>query len=118
MDDTQRELERIEQELLSEEELYDENDEQDLIAALMPETKGPAFDDPEKIHEPDGPLVYSNFSNDYGKKPTEDPEKKDRKEKMRQKKRDKTLIGLMLTACLLCVGILGVLVYWMEAFLK
>ena len=34
-----------------------------------------------------------------------------------EKKEDKLLIGLMITASCLCLGIIGVLIYWLVAYL-
>ena len=116
MEDTQKELERLEKELLEEEEadvdkavdeiLLDE----DLLRVIMTADAEPAFDDPDKIHEPEGPMVYRNFSNDYGN----DQQADDQAE---QKKKDKTIIGLMIAASCLCLGIMGILLYWLLTFL-
>ena len=116
MEDTQKELERLERELLEEEksEVDKAVDEilldEDLIRVIMSADAEPAFDDPDKIHEPEEPMVIRNFSNDYGKEPQEDTD-------MKQKKKDKTIIGLMITASALCLGIMGILLYWL-AFLN
>jgi len=118
MDDTQRELERIEQELLLTEEAYDQDAEEDIIQVLLAEQDGPAFDDPEKIHDPEEPMVYRNFSNDYGNEPKDQEEKPRKSGKSKKRHRDRVLAGLMVTASVLCLGILGILVYWLEAFLK
>ena len=55
-------------------------------------------------------MVYRNFSNDYGKDQQEEAD-------VEQKKKDKTVIGLMIAACALCLGIMGILLYWLLAFL-
>ena len=117
MEDTQKELERLEQELLEEEKtdidkaveeiLLDE----DLLREVMSADAEPAFEDPDKIHEPAEPMVYCNYSNDYGKDQQEDTQQE-------QKKKDKTIIGLMITASALCLGIMGILLYWLLTFLK
>lgn len=110
MEDTNKELERLQQELLAEES----NDLDELLADFLEEPL-PAFDDPEKIYDPKEPMVYCNYSNDYGKDLQEFAENGDDMKK--KKKDDKTLIGLMLTASVLCLGILGILIYWLEEFL-
>ena len=82
-DDTKQELERLERELLPPE---DQQSEEDLLADLKgilgEETAvEPAFDDPQTIHTPKEPMVYTNFANGYGRKsaeetPEEAPKKK------------------------------------------
>lgn len=44
--------------------------------------------------------------------------KSTKKTKADQKREDRWLITLMAIASFLCVGIIGVLIYWLEAFLK
>ena len=111
MEDTNKELERLQRELLAE-----ESDDLDELLADFLDEPTPAFDDPEKIYEPEEPMVYCNYSNDYGKDLKEFAENGgDMKKK--KKKDDKVLIGLMITASVLCLGILGVLIYWLETFL-
>ena len=117
-EDTQMELERIEQALLAEsdmpalvldEPIVNEND----LDAIVQEFSGPAFDDPEEIHEPEEPMVYCNFSNDYGK----DLPQENASEEAAKKGPDKVVLGLMIAVCGLCLGIIGVLTYWLNAFL-
>lgn len=115
MKDTQEELDRLEQELLADEELSEENIEldEDLLTEVMEEFSEPAFDAPEKIRIPAEGVVYSNFANDYG----EDLEHLAATgETETKKKNDKVIIGLMITASVLCLGIIGILVYWLNAF--
>ena len=97
MEDTRKELERIEQELLADEEITE-----------IPE---PALDDPAE------PMAYSNYANDYGEELQEFAETGGQESLRKKKKNDRIIIGLMITACLLCLGILGVLIYWLEVFL-
>ena len=107
MEDTQKELERIEQELLDE-----------LFKEAEPEQEtAPAFDDPDKIHDPKEPMVYCNFSNDYGKELEDFAQTGEEDTEDLQKKHDKTIIGLMIAVSVLCVAILGVLIYWLENFI-
>ena len=61
MEDKQQELERLNQELLKEDDIQEE-----LLAEYLKEPATPAFDTPETIHTPKEPLVYRNFSNNYG----------------------------------------------------
>lgn len=85
------------EEILSDEELTD---------LLQANTK-PAFDDPVKIHQPQKPMVYQNFANDYGAKETAAAEEI-------QKKDQRIIMTLMIVACVLCLGIIGILGYWMS----
>ena len=78
--------------------------DEELNALLGQETE-PAFEDPDQTRVPDGDVVYNNFANDYGK------EEQDEEARIRAKN-DKIAIGLMLSACVLCLGIIGILIYW------
>ena len=136
MEDTREELERLEQELLAEEpavqEQVDESDalleelirevkaqteEEDvflddaLLRENLPEDAAPAFEDPDKIHEPEE-LVYSNFANDYGKELQEE----EAEEQEKKAYEDRLQIILMITASVLSLGIIGILIYWLVAF--
>ena len=115
-----KELERIQKELLMEEEepelVFEEElsldeilEDEELNELLWVETE-PAFDDPEKIHEPKKPLEYNNFANDYG------APKKDAAAEIRQKD-ERTVMILMIVASVLCLGIIGVLGYWLSILL-
>ena len=114
--------------------------EQELLTQLLPEEPEtqpepekeeppiPAFEDPDRIVDPKEPLVYCNFSNDYGKglaealkeeepEPAPAPRPRRYTESQRMKD-DRVIIGLMLAVSILCVGILGVLIYWLETLLR
>lgn len=106
MEDTRKELERLERELLAEEAPVEEEG-----------IDGPAFDDPEEIYDSEEPMVYCNYSNDYGKELQEFAETGGEEATGKEKKNDKAIIGLMITASVLCLGIIGVLIYWLEVFL-
>ncbi len=117
MKDTQEELDRLEQELLEEEiQPEEENIDSDeaLLTEVIAEFSGPAFDDPDTIREPEGGMVYSNYANDYGKELQNFAETGAVEE---SKKNDKVIIGLMIAASVLCAGIIGILLYWLNAFL-
>jgi len=103
MDDTQQELQRLEQELL------DESLQQPI------RDKKPAFEDPEKLRVPETDMVYHNFSNNYGK---ETEEGKKAAYAAAKKKNEQIILGLMIAASVLCVGIIGVLIYWLEVFFR
>ena len=110
MADTNEELKRIEDELLAEEP----QDIDKLMKEFLEEPE-PAFDDPDKTEIPDEPVVYCNYSNDYGKdqKPEEDADAALAK----KKKDDNIIITLLAVAAGLSVGIIGVLVYWLVKYL-
>ncbi len=104
--DTQKELERLESELLTEAE---ELTEEDLLADLDLEGIFDELAEPVEVPEH---AAYSNYPNDYSDELqdfAEPPEK--------QYFSDKLTIGLMLTACGLCLGIIGVMLYWLNTFL-
>ena len=126
MEDTREELERLEQELLAEEqidldelirEVKAEAAEDDIflddamLREVLPEDATPAFEDPDKIHEPEE-LVYSNFANDYGKDILDEEEEAQAKKAAE----DRLQIILMITASVLSLGIIGILIYWLVAF--
>ena len=128
MADTREELKRLEQELLAEEQRFDEDKMLDelirevkageasddiflddaLLREVLPEDATPAFEDPDKIHEPDE-LIYSNFANDYGKDLEDE-------EQAQQAHEDKPQVILMIAASVLALGIIGILAYWLIAF--
>ncbi len=107
-DDTREELERIEKELLAEESELDGILEDDIIREVLAE---PAFEDMDEIKDPEEPLVYCNYSNDYGRETEEPaPEKQEAAD-------DKVNIGLMIASSVLALGIIGVMIYWLAKFL-
>ena len=126
MGDTREELKRLEQELLAEETVDDalldeliqevkaDAAEEDiflddaLLREMLPEDATPAFEDPDKIHEPEE-LIYSNYANDYGKDLQDE-------EQEQQAHEDKLQIILMIAASALSLGIIGILIYWLVAF--
>lgn len=120
MEDTQKELERLEKELLEEQPQEDGVDvilDDELLWEIIAEGATPAFEDPETIHEPAEPMVYCNYSNDYGKDLQAEPKDLEEETAAKKKRSDKLIIGLMIAASALCVGIMGILIYWWEAFL-
>lgn len=121
MEDRNEELERIERELLAEEpkdldqlmkEFLEEPVAEEENTIQIPQEPTPAFDDPDKTEISDDPVVYCNFSNDYGKDLQADQEKALRK----KKKDDNTIITLLAIAAGLSVGIISVLVYWLVKY--
>jgi len=136
-EDTKKILEEIERELLlsqdpmEEDELLadlpecltQEDKQQQVDAALErileeSQLEGPAFEDPDATHASQEPVNVCNYYNDYGRDVPEET-KEEKPEKKRDKKKDDlTLTILMAVASGLCLGIVGVLIYWIEAFLK
>ncbi len=113
-DDTRQELERIEKELLAQERETEELPEElfqddELLREVLAE---PAFEDADEIRDPEEPLVYSNFANDYGRDAQEESAPKEP-----ISKDDKINIGLMIGASALALGIIIVMIYWLTKFL-
>ena len=135
-DDTREELERIEKELLSaepvedtmvihmpleevpdaEEELSEETSLEDLLNDSMVQDilSRPNFEDAEQVRDAQEPEVFCNFSNGYGRdlKQAEDTEPESEKASS-----DRIDIGLMIASSALCLGIIGVMIYWCVRFL-
>ena len=130
MDERNAELKRIEKELLAEDETMDleltaeeilEAEHSDVpveeeisvddilhdeeLTALLGEEPEPAFEDPDQTRPAEGDVPYNNFANDYGKEEQDE-------EAAKKQKNEKIAIGLMLAACALCLGIIGILIYW------
>ncbi|MBE6975042.1 MAG: hypothetical protein E7436_06090 [Ruminococcaceae bacterium] len=99
MDDQQKELERLQKALLAEEDDRDP----DTVTGRRPK---PAFDDPEEIRDPQR-RGYRNYANNYGR--TDPPPKAEEK----TGSNDKLVLGLMVAASALCLGIIAVLIYWL-----
>ena len=129
-EDMKRVLEELEQDLLDEDLLEDmpqklkdtkkEEDDIDVILAKLLEESDdniglyvenePAFEDPDKLDITEEPVVYCNYSNDYGN----DAPRKEQAAPEEDPTEDKWLIGLMGVASALCLGIIGVLIYWLN----
>lgn len=111
-DDTREELERIEKELLAQEPEKEDILADDLIREVLAE---PAFEDMDEIKDPEGPMVYCNYSNDYGRDLEEPDEEPDKKAEI--SKSDKVDIGLMIASSALSLGIIIVMIYWLAKYL-
>jgi len=72
---------------------------------------GPAFDDPDTLETGPAPEVYSNCANDYGQELQEFAENGGEEDESQS-----TLIILMLIATILSLGIIGVMLYWLQAW--
>ena len=111
MENTNSELERIQNELFAEEDIsLDELLADSEIHDLLREAIEPAFDDPDEIHDPREPLIYQNFANDYGAQELEAAAELQRRD-------DWIITILMIIASTLSLGILGILVYWLTVLL-
>lgn len=120
-DDRKQELERLEKELLA--DITDD----DLLADIPIELLDTAlaWEDTEKLPQedlmdtnPEEPRYYQEPSAENGERMKQTKKKTTKKTKAAQKREDKWLITLMIIASFLCLGIIAVLIYWMEAFLK
>ena len=108
MKDTQEELDRLEQELLAEEPQPEETipSDEELLEEIMEE-----LSEPEEAKEPTEAEAYSNYENDYDAQLQDFAETGETEPK---KNNDKLIIGLMITASVLCLGIIGILLYWLN----
>ena len=110
MDNTNEELQRIEQELLAE-----EPQNIDKLMKEFLEEPTPAFEDPDNLEFSNEPVVYCNYSNDYGKDLQNEA---DEDAALRKKKKDdNTIVALLAIAACLALGIAGVLAYWLVKYL-
>ena len=134
-EDTKKILDEIERELLlaqdpiEEDELLadlpdvllEEDKQQQVDAALErilseSQPEGAAFEDPDLTHVSGDPVNVYNYYNDYG---WDDPEEiQEEPAEEEKKQQDNMLIVLMAVASTLCLGIIGVLIYWIVTFLK
>ena len=114
--ETQAELDRLEREIWNEDidltDIMADDVLKDLDALLAQETKEQADQQPEvKEAAPAKPEqknmeVYDDFEDE-----DEDADLSEEENK------DGLTIGLLITASTLCVGIIGVMIYWLENFL-
>lgn len=117
--DRDQELERLEKELLA-----DIKDDDDLLADIpieLLDTTPATWDD--TLLFSDEELLNLNFEEPEiePEPPVEEksaPMKQVKKTKKDKKREDRWLITLMAIASFLCLGIIAVLIYWLEVFLK
>lgn len=102
-DDRKQELERLEKELLA-----DIAEKDDLLADIPPEL----LDDTPGTWE-ERPEETPAVSAEEKKMPAQRSKKKTKADK---KKEDRVLITLMAIASFLCLGIIAILIYWLEVF--
>lgn len=120
--DREQELERLEKELLA-----GIAEDDDLLADIpieLLDTTPITWGDSEKLPQeefcaiPEEPEYDPEPVVNNGETMKQAEKKTTKKAKAAQKREDKWVIGLMITACFLCVGIIGILIYWLEVFLK
>ena len=125
-DDPRKELRRLEEQLLAEEDpgpdvpedalwLDDELEEaRRLLGDEMPDDEEEEDEDPE-------PMVYRNFANGYGRRQSVPVRNRDRfdrdleeySDQVHDEPREKGVRGLVILACLELLGIAAVIVYWL-----
>ena len=81
---------------------------QDVLGDDPKKEKGPAFDDPEIIHIPEQPMVYCNYSNDYG---NDLQDFADNGGQLPQKKNNRLFLALILAVSGLISLTVGLLMY-------
>ena len=134
-EDMKRVLEELEQDLLEDDLLSDmpqkltdnqktekagEEDIDAILAQILAESdeligeNQPAFEDPDKLEITKEPVNYRNYSNQYGNNAPKQKHSARKQAKEEAESEDKWLIALMGVASALCLGIIGVLVYWMN----
>lgn len=131
MEDTKKLLEELEKQLQTDELLMDMPDsllegpdEQTVSQVLEQLMAEPAFEDPDQMSVAQGDVqAYHNYSNDYGQEPQDEAVEQEYDDgaqpepDQRAWKQDRLQIILMAAASFLSLGIIGVLIYWIEKFL-
>ena len=118
--DREQELERLEKELLA--GMPAEDDLLSDIPIELLDTTPITWEDIEQTPVRDPLEINPEDLMDYPQEPQEtvEPMKKaiSKKAKAAKKQEDRYLTVLMAIASFLCLGIIGVLIYWLEAFLQ
>ena len=116
--DREQELQRLEKELLD--GMQTEDDLLTDIPVDLLDTTPIQWDGLEPLSVEDSLEITPEDLMDYPQEPEEivQPVKKTplKKEKLAKKREDRVLTVLMAIACFLCIGIIGVLIYWLEVF--
>ena len=100
-EDTKQILENMEKELMRE-------------ALLEEQEAGLAFEDPDVLETGPEPEVYSNFANDYSGELARFAESGGEGQ---EEKEDNVITILMLIACILSLGIICVMLYWLQIWM-
>jgi len=117
-EDEKKEWELLEKELLK----YDLPDDETLLADISALLQDDRLTEDTEVEVPADDPVLPELEQELAEEKEDsllarraERRKKDTAAKERD---DKWVIGLLITACFLCVGIIGVLIYWLENFLK
>ena len=96
-------------------EILEEMEKELMLEALREEQEaGPAFEDPDVLETGPEPEVYSNFANDYGRELAQFAENGGQ---VQEEEDDSVITILMLIACILSLGIICVMLYWLQAWM-
>ena len=118
--DREQELQRLEKELLA--GIGQDDDLLSDIPIELLDTTPITWEDIEPIPVQDPLEITPEDLMDYPQEPQEivQPMKKEtsKKAKNAKKREDRYLTVLMAIASFLCLGIIGVLIYWLEAFFQ
>lgn len=96
-------------------EILEEMEKELMREALREEQEaGPAFEDPDVLETGPEPEVYSNFANDYGRELAQFAENGGQ---VQEEEDDSVITILMLIACILSLGIICVMLYWLQAWM-
>ncbi|MBE6933452.1 MAG: hypothetical protein E7462_00120 [Ruminococcaceae bacterium] len=89
--------------------------EKDMI--IEPEDIGPLMDE-ILLEEKDTPIPAEPSAEEHPAPERKPKAKKGKNAAAAKKRDDKWVVGLMIAISFLCIGIIGVLIYWLEVFLK
>lgn len=129
-EETKKILEELERELQEDELLTDlpgsileEPDDQSVSQVLDQLMTEPAFEDMDQLSVAQKNVeTYHNYSNDYGQESCAAEEQEygevHMKENIAERRQDRLMIALMIIASFLSLGIIAVLIYWIETFLS
>ena len=123
LEDMEKTLEELQQELIEEELVEEENDQLDALLEEFLNEPTPAFEEPDSTVATGEAGEYRNFSNDYGAQISDEEYSDEQQEELtpeqlRKRQQDeRVILGLMIFASVECVGILAILVYWLKMFL-
>ena len=115
--ETQAELDRLEREIWLENKDLTEIMADDVLKdldALLNECAADHPEEKESVLETMVPLevAFQNTAEEKEERPDDTEEETDD-----EHKKDGLTIGLLITASTLCIGIIGVMIYWLENFL-
>ena len=118
--ETQAQMDRLEQEIWNEEKDLADILADDVLKDLdeLLEEAAAQSDSQQPREEPVAPEAKTeerlNAFDDY----EDDEDYEDYEVNHYKEREDRLTIGLLITSCVLCMGIIGVMIYWLETFLK